>query len=348
MSPSESHRLLSAYLDEKDAYWSAQLVEQLIEKSTPLIEKIVVGNLRNLLGSRTHFLQLQDLPDVRQEIILRLLTQLKVWREKASPVVIKDFPAYIATVSYNCCYEYKQRKYPQRFRLKKKLQYLFTHQLELGLWQDDAQEWFGGLREWGGDLRHWQILVPQRAEQLLNNQLPKVLQNVPDASLRRNSALEQVVALFNWSQEFIHLGDLIAIFQKWWNLPDETVQLEDYFLTQPFEVLKIETALESNKKLKTVWAEITLLPLAQRKALLLNLRDSVDRELVTLLPALDIASLREIAASLEMIPENLAQVWNNLPLNDQQIASEMGLERRQVINLRRAARERLARRLNLN
>ena len=346
MSPFMSNQLLLLYVNEKADLPASQVVEQLVENISPLIKTIVAGNLRNLLGSRSSLSQLQDIPDLSQEIILKLLTTFKSLRERSSSVIIKDCQAYVATVSYNCCYEYKQRKYPQRFRLKKKLQYLLTHQTALGLWLDESRESFGGLQEWGGDLRHWQIQAPQRTAQLLSNQLPQVLANVPDPSLRRNSAVEQVVALFNWSQEFIRLGDLITIFQTWWHLPDETVQLEDYLLTQPFEVLKVDSGLENSKKLKALWSEIALLPLAQRKALLLNLRDSVDREIVTLLPALDIASLREIAAMLELTPENLAQMWNTLPLNDQQIATEMGLERRQVINLRRSARERLMRRFS--
>ena len=346
MSPLESHELLLTYLSEKDENLASKIAEQLIAEIRPLIEKIVAANLRNLLGSPSHFSQLQDLPDVRQEVIIRLLTYLRTAREKAESNNIKDLNAYVATVSYNCCYEYKQRKYPQRFRLKKKLQYLFTHHAALGIWQDEAQEWFGGLREWGGDLKHWKIQSPHRTQQLLNDQLPQSLQHVHYPTLKRNPAAGQLVELFNWSQEFIQLGDLVTIIQKWWNLSDETVQLEEDFPGQPFEVLKIESALENGKKQKAVWSEITLLPLAQRKALLLNLRDSVDRELVTLLPALEIASLRDIAATLEITPENLAQVWNTLPLNDQQIAAEMGLERRQVINLRRSARERLVRRLS--
>ncbi len=347
MSPSTGNMLFSAFVSEKDNCEANNLLEQLTASIVPLIEKIVSANLRNLLGSPAHFSQLQDIPDVQQEIIIRLLTYFKSLREnvKASPIAkVED---YVAKVSFNCCYEYKQRKYPQRFRLKKKLQYLLTHHTSLGLWQDEAQIWFCGLKAWGGDLSHWQIQSYQRTGQLLSDHLPLDLRHVPDPTLRRNSAGEQVVELFNWSQQFIHLGDLISIFQKWWNLSDETVQLEDYFLAQPFDALKIDNSLDDGKKLKTVWSEITRLPVPQRKALLLNLRDSGDREVVTTLPALGIASLREIAACLERTPESLAQIWNTLPFSDQQIATEMGMERRQVINLRRTARERLIRRLSI-
>jgi hypothetical protein len=344
----ESNELLLAYLSEKNENLASNILEQLIIKIRPLIEKIVGANLHSLLASPPHFSQLQDIPDVRQEIIIRLLTYFSSLRKQIEPNIIKDLNAYVAKVSYNCCYEYKQRKYPQRFRLKKKLQYLFTHHPSLGIWQDESQEWFGGLRDWGGDLQHWQIQSQQRTQQLLTDPLPKALQNVVDPTLRKKSAVEQVVDLFTWSNQFIHLGDLITIFQKWWNLTDETVQFEEYFIQQPSDVLKVEIALESSHKLKAVWSEITLLPLAQRRALLLNLRDSIDRELVTLLPALKVASLREIAATLEISPDNLGRVWNCLPLTDRKIATHMGLEPRQVINLRRTARERLIRRISPN
>jgi hypothetical protein len=42
----------------------------------------------------------------------------------------------------------------------------------------------------------------------------------------------------------------------------------------------------------------------------------------------------------------LAELWNRLPLSDLEIGARLGATQRQVINLRKAARERLARRLS--
>ena len=61
---------------------------------------------------------------------------------------------------------------------------------------------------------------------------------------------------------------------------------------------------------------------------------------------LGVASFREVAAALEMTPQELAEVWNRLPLEDREIAARLGVDRQQVINLRSTARERLARREN--
>jgi hypothetical protein len=46
-----------------------------------------------------------------------------------------------------------------------------------------------------------------------------------------------------------------------------------------------------------------------------------------------------------MPAEELARMWNDLPIDDMRIATRLGIKRQQVINLRKAARARLARRL---
>ena len=95
--------------------------------------------------------------------------------------------------------------------------------------------------------------------------------------------------------------------------------------------------------LRQLWPKILQLPLRQRQALLLNLTDREGRDLVALLPATGVASLRQIAEALEMSAEQLAQLWNDLPLDDLTLAGYLGLTRQQVVNLRRDARLQLAR-----
>lgn len=62
-------------------------------------------------------------------------------------------------------------------------------------------------------------------------------------------------------------------------------------------------------------------------------------------PMSGVASLREIAMVLEIAPEELAALWQELPLDDATIARRLACTRQQVINLRISARKRLANRL---
>lgn len=90
-----------------------------------------------------------------------------------------------------------------------------------------------------------------------------------------------------------------------------------------------------------MWEEILQLPARQRAALLLNLRDAQNRDVIHLLPETGTATEEEIAEALEMPLERFAEMWRKLPLDDASIAAQLGVTRRQVINLRKAARARV-------
>jgi DNA-directed RNA polymerase specialized sigma24 family protein len=99
--------------------------------------------------------------------------------------------------------------------------------------------------------------------------------------------------------------------------------------------------------LRELWYEIRQLPPRQAAALILNLRDADGEGAIALLPLTGTASMREIAQTLEIPAGALAELWNRLPLDDATIARQLGVPRQQVINLRQAARKRLARRLHI-
>jgi hypothetical protein len=54
--------------------------------------------------------------------------------------------------------------------------------------------------------------------------------------------------------------------------------------------------------------------------------------------------MNDLAGTLEMDRGALDRLWDRLPVDDQTIAKRLGLTRQQVINLRKSARARLARR----
>jgi DNA-directed RNA polymerase specialized sigma24 family protein len=108
-----------------------------------------------------------------------------------------------------------------------------------------------------------------------------------------------------------------------------------------------DTAWQVEKRiyLQRLLEEVRQLPSNQRAALLLNLKDAGGLGCIALFPATGIATVRQLADMLEMSAERLAVLWSELPLEDARIAEMLGLTRQQVINVRKSARERLARRL---
>jgi hypothetical protein len=93
--------------------------------------------------------------------------------------------------------------------------------------------------------------------------------------------------------------------------------------------------LEAERSCRELWSEICRLPLKQRIALLFVLDPA---ELLLLAP-----SLEAIAQALEREILELSSVWGRLPLADSELADMMAIERVQVSNLRKAARQRLLR-----
>jgi hypothetical protein len=98
--------------------------------------------------------------------------------------------------------------------------------------------------------------------------------------------------------------------------------------------------------LRTLWKEIRELPLLQRRALLLQARDATGESVTHLLPLAGIATTDEIGRSLEMSDRDFASLWPGLPADDLTLAKQLNVTRQQVINLRRAARARLLRRMH--
>ena len=158
--------------------------------------------------------------------------------------------------------------------------------------------------------------------------------------------MKSSVSSFEQADGPLYLDDLVAIVIEIPGIREhfQEIQTENEKevenLADPRSKLKIVT--KKRAYLERLWSEICGLPLKQRTALLMNLRDGEGRDAITSFPATGTASISQIAAALEMGPEELAGLWNDLPLDDASIAERLRLTRQQVINLRKSARERLA------
>jgi hypothetical protein len=149
----------------------------------------------------------------------------------------------------------------------------------------------------------------------------------------------------------VELDDLVTVVADCTGIKDVTVRIDDVEnerdssnqLVDP-RVL-IETELTRRSYLQRLWEEIEELPPRQRAALLLNLRDADGGDCARLFVLSGVATIRQIAQALDLPAERLAELWNELPLEDASIAQLIGVKRQQVINLRKCARERLARRM---
>jgi RNA polymerase sigma factor (sigma-70 family) len=326
------------------------LLETLIcEHAQPLIKEIIRGNLHGSLTRSTNGESFEDAEDIASGVVLKLLKRLDDLKAHPHDKEIPSFRDYVAVAAYNACHEYLRQKYPERSRLKNKLRYVLTRQEGLALWEVKNKAWFCGLAVWRDEKR---VGVPSsRLRYLCGDAQAPALFATSQLSRSRN-IVELVTAIFQLSGGPLPLDDLVSLVAELWGVKDFPPQTDDASGSagDRLERLASEevdpaTKVEQRMQLSQLWEEIRALPLSQRRALLLGLKDAGGRCLTVLLADIRIASMLQIAEALAMPAERLAELWNKIPLDDMSIAADLGITREQVIHQRQSARRRLARRM---
>jgi RNA polymerase sigma factor (sigma-70 family) len=289
-----------------------------------------------------------DAEDVEHTVLARLTQQL--WRlRRGDEDPIGNLGAYAARAATNACHERLRARRPRRARLQAQLRYVLRHHATLALWERRDGGWVGGEAAWR-DRDPEQVLGwPAVAEWRGRIAVPAVagaeavrivrLTETIVATLGAPARLEDIVTL---------AADALGIVDD----PVEPTMTASGEFVSPFSKAGVaagappaDEQLDQQRFLERVWEEIRGLPVRQRTALLLNLTGPSSQDLLSLLPATGVASWADIAAVLEMDEARLQALAADLPHDDHRIAGLLQVTRRQVINLRKCARERLARRL---
>lgn len=319
---SRNDPLLAPLMEASDDRMRIQHVETLVvSHATPLIRRIVSRCARS-----DRQLREQDYDDVIATVILRLVGKLRRLSEEQSS--IQQFEDYVATLTYNTVYDFLRRRFPERSRLKNRLRYVLTRDSRFSLWNAPSGP-AAGLAEWEGS-----AMVTQQIDLPGESSTP--------AMLNAGEPARALLAIFRHVGGPVSLDALAELTATLWGITDAR---------QPMDarVQKIEPAplarAEARQYLAALWAEILLLQPPHRAALLLNLREADGLNAVPQFLLLGIARFDEIASAIGISPQELTELWSSLPLDDMTIAARLKGTRQQVINFRKTARERLARRM---
>jgi hypothetical protein len=332
--------LLSPISDEQVGEFLSQLIAA---EAEPVIKGIINRNFR---PNSRHAIGQADTCDIHQEIVMQLLAVLRQFREQPEAYPVKDIRGLTAIIAHRTCSGWMRRRFPERYALKNRLYYLLTRQPSFALWQGENKRLIAGFAVWRGQK---DAVTEERLDQLTSDEdlLAQIRLLKPGKPVRWGSALAAIFDRLGGPIEFNRLVGALAVSLQIDDRPIEsTEQMEgsvelDVRAREP----GVEWQIEMRIFLQRLWEEVRRLPLNQRAALLLNLRDPNGQGCIALLPILEVATFHQVAEALEMSAEKLAEIWNELPLEDAKIAELLRITRQQVINARRSARERLARRL---
>ena len=344
--------LLLPFLQAADRKAAQSLLAPLLsEHAAPVIKNVLRNKLRVSLSVSDGSFENQEALEIESEVMALLLTELNKLQQAAAPDVIGNFRSYVAVVTFHACARYLNQKNPQRGQLKRRLRYLLTTRTDFALWQSAEKNWLCGFKQWqdqegyraktgssarqingSRQLAHFAAQGSQNAEHLPLEELLPAMLNWAGTPVAFEELVNVIAGLQGLKKQVPHSdGDGEAAAEELAQLPDPRAD--------------IAAELDQRLYLQRLWAEICELPHRQRVALLLNLKDAQGRGMIALFPLTSVATMPQLAATLEMPLEHFAAIWNELPWEDAAIALNLGLTRQQVVNLRKCARERLARRM---
>ena len=300
-------------------------------------EQVLADAVRRGLFASAH--RSGDADDVISETRVRLIRRLWSLRHDGGDA-IEDFGAYVAATATRTCYAYLRARFPARTRFRNQVKYSVSRHPETRLEADP-----NGV--WQCQTRTAVRAVPARgaARDFLAGPAAFLSRAGITSSLPLPALIARLLALLDEPVELDRLVDALAAAL---GVVDPAAQQlagdDDPLERVPDPAPDAARELADREALERLWREITELPVNQRVALLLNLRDPEGGSAVHALPATGLVTMAGIAAALELEPSALDELWDQLPLDDQVIAARLGLTRQQVINLRKSARARLGRR----
>ncbi len=311
--------------------------------------------------------------DAFQDATHRVIRHLWKLRSDASASVIGNYVHYVKVIASHVIKGQVRQEHPTHRRLVDALRYVLKRHLSLALWTTEGQLQLCGLAEWRTQPKP--ATCSERLMQLVAD--PRLVEHVVHVGRngRRVDYADLLLQLFRWIGHPIAFDQLARLMAGMKLTDTFTSEIDpDAWTTVSQRVPdarpRPDEQAEWREFLGRVWVQIEHLPQPQRVAYALNFTAG-DGQL-ELFPAYGIASIGRIGAALALTDEHFGRawpaldlpedelrraqacaryddkfvwLWRYLPLPDAVIACMLGVERQKIINLRKAAGDRLSRRL---
>lgn len=285
---------------------------------------------------------------------LSLLIYLRSQRGKGEPP--RHWEAFLRTTVENAHTNHLRHQFAPYVRFKHRVRFALENSPELACWNDEGKI----LASYADpDLRKC-ASYPLSDEQ---PEMQRFLQTISEAGNPEDSkALRRIlIELLRQIPAPVAINELTALLARLYGLTlPSDVPSSTKDMSSPETLLEqsryavctadlLMDQMENRAFLARLWSEIQQLRPQQRAVILLNLRDSQGHGVLELLPEVGVATLSEIRSAIEEATPLTDAQWERLreamPLADAEVAEWLSTTRETVHGLRRAARERLQRRM---
>jgi hypothetical protein len=309
----------------------------------------IIAQIKKVLSSRLTLKPEEriEIQSASQEHILEKIRQLRdcLNEEEITTTPICELLAYVSQVVFNACKDFFERQRPEWRRAKNRLNRL-RDETGTGLIFFANEEGQRLVRFQGKPENRAKNTVEEFVAEVhqrhSNSMFLKVQEIVPiicrlaDGALTENEVIRAVLEITN--PTFFEKTKMSP------NLASTLNQIDNAHLV----------AERQREFLSVVWEALNEIPSHQRKALLLNMKEAVGVEAISLFLRLKIAAMEEIAKTLELSLEEFSDAFDRFPLSSAEIADVLGIrdkgktsKEQRVDSLRRIARDLLRRRLGL-
>ncbi len=326
--------LFQAFLTEKDEATSAKMLGELLENhAKPVMMPILISGLQ---AGNNHYEQaVSDAEDLFADFRLDFIQRAYKIRLKLA-ANIKYVEAYFRTAAKFKVRDFWRKQNPHWCSLRNRVNYLFDNQIELVYLKAEKL----------CCLKNKGIVCSA----ISSNDLVEILQKKNLIS-SQTELLDAIKIILHEANGGLLLNDLVNLVFDLQNIETDMseIPIDDtiYSIASNAVGDDEQVRLEDRIRLGKIWLEIRQLQFNQRFALLLQMKVKGFSG-IHLLLFLKITTLSELSECLGMTIEEFAEVHNNLPLSDNEIAEMLGITEKQASNLRKVARERLQRKLKVD
>jgi hypothetical protein len=348
---------------EDEAEIKRQLNHLLVKVVDPIVIGIVQSKMRVSLQPRGNIqsLEQQDAEDIHGDTIAIITQQL---REIASSrnTTIRDFRAYVGRIVYHVFGEYIGQKSPERAKIGAQIQRVLTMVSLFELW-DDTSTFHGNenepLRPRGKRIRlcgmaEWKRLGRRLEDShnasVLRNDPRSIVHEVKWGSEAKEMPLPQLLeSLFNWIGHPASYHDLVSAVASIRGVTEDiratgsqNEQDEDLLTQFPDHRTSVPDQIILADYLACLWRTMRTV-LTQRQSAVILLDTKTQGKFLALFQLLGVATPQDLTALMGITVSRLSDLWDELPLGDEQIAGILQMSAPQVVQLRRAARQKLER-----